>query len=33
MIAGLTLFSAVLADLFLVPVILRAWKPRVGRDG
>jgi hypothetical protein len=31
LIAGLTLFSAVFADLFLLPVIIRWWRPRLGR--
>ncbi len=31
LVMGVTLFSAVFADLFLLPVILRWWRPRIGQ--
>jgi predicted RND superfamily exporter protein len=31
LIAGVTLFAAVFADLFLIPLIIRWWRPRLGR--
>jgi hypothetical protein len=31
LVAGITLFVAVFADLFLVPVMVMAWRPRIGR--